>query len=292
MLAGPGAGRYSRAMTARAPFPADAMIAALAGLGEMRVWSLVITVFGDSVRPRGGIVPARALGEIAARIGIQPGALRVALHRLAQDGWIERSRRGRLSYCRLSPRGEAESGPATARIYAPGPRLSGPWRLAVTPPGPAAGREAEVQAMEGAGWIALGPGLWLGPAQAAEATAEVVMARGSLAPLPRWARAQIAGPDICTDYAALAQALARLEAVLAAAPPPDPLDAVALRTLMIHHWRRLLLRHPDLPAEVFPRDWQGEICRARVLALHRALSGPAGRWLDAALAGQEPPEAD
>ncbi|PKP85371.1 MAG: phenylacetic acid degradation protein [Alphaproteobacteria bacterium HGW-Alphaproteobacteria-2] len=284
--------RYSRIMTARAPFPADAMIAALAELGEMRVWSLVITIFGDSVRPRGGVAPARALGAVAGRIGIQPGALRVALHRLAQDGWILRSRQGRLSYCRLSPRGEAEFGPAAARIYAPAPELSGPWRLAAAAPGPAAGRDAEAQAMARAGWIALGPGLWLGPAQAGAASADVALVEGRLVRLPGWARAQIVGPDLCAEYAALVRALGRVEAAFAGAELPDPLDAVALRTLMIHHWRRLLLRHPDLPADILPEGWQGETCRARVLALHRALSGPADRWLDAALAGQETPEAD
>lgn len=292
MLAVPGVARYSRAMSVPPPFPADAMIAALAGLGETRVWSLVITIFGDSIRPRGGVAPARVLGAVAGRVGVQPGALRVALHRLAQDGWIERSRRGRLSYCRLSARGEAEFGPAAARIYAPEPQLSGPWRLAAAAPGPAAGREAETQAMTSAGWIALGPGLWLGPAQAGAPTQGMVLAEGRLSPLPGWARTQVAGPDICTEYAALARALGQVEAALTAAAPPGPLDAVALRTLMIHHWRRLLLRHPDLPPEVFPEGWQGETCRARVRTLHRALSGPADRWLDAALAGQEPQEAD
>lgn len=266
------------------PFPADRMIAALAGLGDLRVWSLVITIFGDSVRPRGGVVPAQALAEIAGRIGIRPGALRVALHRLAQDGWIVRSRRGRLSYCRLSPRGMAEFGPATARIYASGPALSGPWRLVAAAPGLRG--EARDAAMARAGFLGLGPGLWLGPAQAGPVPPDMLGVSGALAPVPRWLCHQVADAALCAEYAALSGALSALEAALAGAALPAPLDAVALRTLVIHHWRRLLLRHPDLPAEFFPPGWPGERCRAQVLALHAGLSGPADPWLDRRIAAQ------
>ncbi|MFN3145743.1 MAG: hypothetical protein ACE368_11065 [Paracoccaceae bacterium] len=48
----------------------DALFAPFLALGPLRVWSVIITIFGDSVGPRGGTVPASALAEIGGRIGI------------------------------------------------------------------------------------------------------------------------------------------------------------------------------------------------------------------------------
>lgn len=267
-------------MPKQTDFPAERMIATLAGLGDLRLWSLVITIFGDSVHPRGGMIAARVLGEITGRIGIRPGALRVAMHRLAQDGWITRQRRGRLSHCRLTAAGRAEFGPAATRIYAPAPALTGPWRLAALPALPPDEREAASRGMMLAGFLGLGNGLWLGPAQAGAPPACALLVEGSIAPLPDWAQAALATPALVADYARLADALATLGTALAAHAPPAPLDALVLRTLCVHRWRRLLLRHPDLPAEFFPAGWQGEVCRGHVLRLHARLSPAADRWLD------------
>ena len=57
----------------------EAIIAALRGEERLRVWSLIITVFGDAIVPRGGRIPLQALQEILARLGIEPGAVRTAL---------------------------------------------------------------------------------------------------------------------------------------------------------------------------------------------------------------------
>lgn len=244
------------------------IIAALAAAGPLRVWSVIVTIFGDSVLPRGGVAGAAALGAIAARLGIRPSALRVALHRLVRDGWALRAREGRGSLYRLSPEALARSAEARRRIYAPGPALTGPWRLAAAPAGLRERPE---------GFALLAPGLWLGGA--GQPVPEGALALdGAVTALPDWARAALGPPELAADYARLAAAL---EEAAAMPGEPAPLDALALRTLVIHQWRRLLLRHADLPAGFFPDGWQGEACRARVLALHARLSPAAEHWLDA-----------
>ena len=62
--------------------------------GRLRVWSLVITIFGDAIQPRGGRVSTARLQEILERMRIEPGALRTALSRLAKEGWVIREREG------------------------------------------------------------------------------------------------------------------------------------------------------------------------------------------------------
>ncbi|MEH6752122.1 MAG: PaaX family transcriptional regulator, partial [Paracoccaceae bacterium] len=103
--------------------PLDPVITALHAESRLRVWSLVITVFGDCVQHRGGAISTARLGRLLGRIGVEPGALRTALSRLGRDGWVDSERTGRLSHYRLSPSGLARFTEATSRIYA-APRLS------------------------------------------------------------------------------------------------------------------------------------------------------------------------
>ena len=99
--------------------PLKPLIDALHSEGRLRVWSLVITVFGDLVQHRGGEVSTARLGVLMNRIGVEPGALRTALSRLSRDGWVTRERAGRTSLYRLSDRGLDRFAPATSMIYAP-----------------------------------------------------------------------------------------------------------------------------------------------------------------------------
>ncbi len=265
--------------------PPNELISRLGELGNPPVWSLVITVFGDSVMPRGGVVSAGALSSIFQRLSIRAEALRVALHRLAKDGWIVRERSGRNSHYALSENGRTKFLPASRRIYARAPSLSGPWRLvALRKP------LRPETAMFEAGFLQLSPTLFLGPQQAGDPPAEADAAEGDLRLLPDWAREVLAPESLRLDYCRLHSTLSEHMDALRAAGAGEPLDAVALRTLLIHQWRRLLLRHADVPAEIMPDGWRGEDCRSLVLALHDSLSKSADPWLDFAIGARELPE--
>ncbi|WP_272910976.1 PaaX family transcriptional regulator C-terminal domain-containing protein, partial [Falsiroseomonas oryziterrae] len=51
--------------------------------------------------------------------------------------------------------------------------------------------------------------------------------------------------------------------------------------LLIHEWRRLVLRAPPLPPALLPPDWPGAAARALTAALYRRLTPAAEAWLDA-----------
>lgn len=63
----------------------DSLIERLHARGRPRVWSLVITVFGDAIVPRGGRVALATLQEVMERLRVEPGALRTAMSRLAGE---------------------------------------------------------------------------------------------------------------------------------------------------------------------------------------------------------------
>jgi phenylacetic acid degradation operon negative regulatory protein len=74
-----------------------------------------------------------------------------------------------------------------------------------------------------------------------------------------------------------------------------PATGFLLRTLLVHDYRRLLLRDPTLPATLLPRAWPGHGARDLATAVYRRVTGPADAFADAELAvsdGPLPPPAD
>ena len=253
----------------------DGFISALSDLGPMRVWSVIITIFGDLVRPRGGVVSAAALNAIGARLGIRPEAMRVALFRLVKDGWIERRKEGRNSFYVLTQNGSRKFLPATQRIYAHSPALRGPWTLVSFDSAP----QADVtQKLEEDGFFAISSQIYLGSVGSGLEPDTALIMAGEVRIFPAWAKAKLGPDELAAEFRKLNHRLQQLEQGWALARA-SALDAVCLRVLMIHQWRRLLLRHPDVPLEMMPDGWPGEDCRNCVLRLHAQLSQPAEPWL-------------
>jgi len=109
----------------------------------LRGGSLIVTLFGDAIMPRGGAVALGSLIDLAAPFGLNERLVRTATSRLAQDGWLEGRREGKLSEYRLSKNGRERFAEATKRIYSePDTQWSGRWTLIVVPPMRAVERRA------------------------------------------------------------------------------------------------------------------------------------------------------
>jgi len=64
----------------------------------------------------------------------------------------------------------------------------------------------------------------------------------------------------------------------------DGEHAFLMRTLLIHDYRRLLLRDPELPAVLLPAQWAGHDARVLCREIYRRLLAPSERYLDRMLA--------
>lgn len=254
-----------------------------------RVWSLVVTIFGDAVAPRGGELALASLLAITAAFGIQDGAVRTALSRLASDGWIESRRRGRNSYYRLTARGQAEFEVATKRIYfAEATAWNGDWHVVILSPD-GNGRDPVLERLRREGYAALTAGTYARPLPEGRDPG-VVPGEGVLlsfrgeAEDPAAARALAARQWPLTELAdAYRQFIARfapLGEAAALAPPADRLTALVTRVLLIHAYRRIVLRDPQLPPALLPEDWPGPEARRLCGRLYRVLLEPSERWLD------------
>ncbi|MFT4960601.1 MAG: phenylacetic acid degradation operon negative regulatory protein [Paracoccaceae bacterium] len=250
--------------------PLAPLINALHSEGRLRVWSLVITAFGDLVQTRGGAISTARLGQLLGRVGVEPGTLRTALSRLGRDGWVESERKGRTSIYRLSAQGLARFAPATTRIYGQ-PRTGrvDKWAISLTLTATGA-PEVTIRAADEA---------------QADVDCRVV---GDLASLSATYRASLMSPAHRSALAALSADIKAVKRDLTA-----PLDAAAARLLLIHRWRRIVLRFPELPVELMPLDSPLADPRGAVADAYGRISPATEAWLSAPQSGLGPmPPAD
>lgn len=246
----------------------------------IRAGSLVVTVFGDAVVPRGGVLSLESLLAITRAFRIGDGVVRTALSRLVADGWFERWKLGRNSFYRLTASGKAAFARATARIYGPVTQAwSGAFDLLVLDG--AGDRRAELAA---SGYGSLGPDLMIGAGPGEGSAAEGVLRLAARPEDPAIARRLAAR---AWPVAEVGERYARFTALFAAAgmavaaEPPSGLDALVLRILLIHEYRRAVLKDPLLPADLLPEDWPGAAARRLCATIYRAVAPAAEAWLDA-----------
>ncbi|MCL4766728.1 MAG: phenylacetic acid degradation operon negative regulatory protein PaaX [Hyphomicrobiaceae bacterium] len=258
----------------------------LAGAGQPTAWSVIMTVFGDAAVPRGGSLWTGSLIEITALLGFNGGVVRTALSRLVADGWLESSRDGRRSYHRLTGHGLEATEAAARRIYRAGaPAWDGTWEVAISMAGSPAGKAELRRRLTMSGFGMISGETFLRPVTVDAPNfdkAELFLVHGA-------GRDGGTEPQLAArawDLDAVAQSHARLEQRLEplfraslVAGRVGPADALAARILLIHEFRRVVLRDPDLPAELLPASWPGFRVRRSVAATYKRLLGASEDWL-------------
>jgi phenylacetic acid degradation operon negative regulatory protein len=166
-------------MSRRVPAAAAALVSRFRRQRPLRAGSLLVTIFGDSITPLGGVVTLSSLIRLAAPFGINERLVRTSVARLAQDGWLASRREGRLSEYRLAETGRARFADATRRIYASNPHTwSGSWTLVLLPAAGAASRGDLRRQLQ---WLGFGQ---IEPGVLAHATLTAADARLSCSRLP------------------------------------------------------------------------------------------------------------
>ena len=131
-----------------------------------RARSLIVTVWGDALAPHGGTIWLAGLIRLMSAFGINERLVRTSVYRLARDGWLVAATHGRVSRYRLTREGKRRFDAAHQRIYArPDDDWSGGWDVVMADAVPPAKRTALREELVWAGFGALGPTVFVRPAQ-------------------------------------------------------------------------------------------------------------------------------
>ncbi len=259
-------------------FDLDGAARALIGDTPPRVWSLIVTFFGDLAQEPGQSVPGPVLSRVMERADVRPEAMRVALHRLKRDGWIDGEKRGRTVAYHLTERGRQETVAATPRIYGAAPGRGTEWVLIAVPPGDV----TDIAFRDLEGYVRLSPGLVVGPKPDDDwVTSDMLVLDFGAQTPPGWIRNAICPEDLVSEAETLAADISRVVDWIGGARL-DPLERAVLRVLTVHRWRKLALRLPDAPADLMPERWVATDIRARVTGLLEMLPRPAPEEIDGA----------
>ncbi len=239
----------------------------LRSLGGRRVWSLMISLFGDLAQNKGEGIDGPLLSAIMAEMQVKPEAARVALHRLRNDGWIVSVKSGRISQHSLSAEGRAQTIAASPQIYADPRAPIAHWQLVMTPDS----TPQLTQEMLRRGFTTLAPRIFAGPK---EATAPANMLVLPASDAPDWLRHQIAPPG----FDDLLNTLSDLQSRLPAPGALSPVQTAVLRCLVVHNWRRLVLKNPMPPAAL--ADPAGTAHRCHLLVADLLTRFPRPRMTD------------
>ena len=240
---------------------------------NQRVWSIIVTLFGDLAQNPGDRISGAVLSRITEPMGIKPEAMRVALHRLRGDGWIVSERDGRISHYSLTADGLKQSRAASPRIYARQVKYPDRWQVCVANGGRGGAKPADIQKLRRRGFLQVNSGVFLAPADTTPLKDSLVL-QGHVENVPVWLCDRVAPAEVAQAYDDLNDALDRFSLLLRPVPHITPLQAATLRTILVHVWRRALFSHADLPPQFFSADWKGPNCRAKVLDLLDRIGRP------------------
>lgn len=271
-------------MNVATPAAIDKLVAALHACQPLRVWSLIVTFYGDAVVPRGGEIWLGTITELMQAMEIDDRAVRAAMSRLARDGWVERYKIGRRSFYALSDSGQDEFASASERIYhRPEKQQEEDWRIVLL--GEGNGRQTQRERLMKAGFGQLSANTLIGtnataiPGSTAGRGTLVfrsVLERGSEEDLIE--RAFDLAP-LAVRYRAFLERYRPLWRALEGGDLLGGIDAMIARTLLIHDFRRIVLRDPFLPVRHLPKDWAGHEARKLCAHIYKVLLKPSDAWL-------------
>ncbi|GAA1944139.1 PaaX family transcriptional regulator [Amycolatopsis minnesotensis] len=230
--------------------------------------SLLMTVLGEFVLPRGEPVWTATLVTALGLFGVEEKSARQALARAAAEGWVTSERFGRRVRWSLTPPGRRLLTEGAQRIYEFGsdtPDWDGTWlTLIVSVPEPR--RDLRHRLRTRLTWAGFGSpvaGVWVSPLASRQDEARQIVRELALEPqamsfLSRYG-------EIGDEEGMVARAWdltdleSRYESFLDHFGGPRPADETVLgaQARLVHEWRRFPFLDPRLPRRLLPEGWNG-----------------------------------
>jgi len=275
----------------------------------VRASSLIISVWGDALEPRGSAVWLGSLINLFEPFGINERLMRTSIFRLSQDGWLTSEKVGRRSYYRLTDSGHQRFEDAFRRVYGQSrPSWDGRWLLVNLHLLTTDERKQLIDRLRLLGFGPFGSALYASPTVQTAQLTSLINELGfqnrvlvsitepqqgatdsALIELVRqgWALEQLE-----LDYDVFVGRFRPLWQEIESRQSLCPQSAFMARTLLIHEYRKLALRDPSLPEALLPKHWHGHAARQLCRNLYQRLTPAAELWLNESLESANGPMPD
>ncbi len=255
---------------------------------------MVMTLYGDVFASRGQAVWLGSLIQLLEPFGISARQVRTSVFRLASDQWFDIERMGRRSYYGLSTDGLQRVQHAGKRIYEfSSAQWDGYWTLVfIDAKWKLSARQKLRRELLWDGFGQLAPNIFAHPRADQQSLTEIVeacqaeahitlMKASSLETYSRKPLIDLMQQTFDLSYidTAWTQFIKRFSPLAQSAKSLSPAEAFYIRTLLIHEYRRILLRDPNLPDELLPASWSGLEARQLCQALYQEVKQASEAYL-------------
>lgn len=237
--------------------------------------SLIMTVFGDCIFHHGGIISLASLIQLMDVFGFNERSVRTAVFRLVQNGWLISEKIGRTSYYRLTETSRQRFIQADAKIYNfKHIEWDNKWDLVLLSSVELENKQTLKKELEWLGFGNIATNVMAYPGcdhlklqnllLNLNMTDQVVIFKAETLQLwqesyPTVKRMVSINWPVEELHQRYEKFIADFREFLNLVENSDELDVIQafrLRILLIHQFRRILLKDPDLPFELLPSNWR------------------------------------
>ncbi|MGQ1267915.1 phenylacetic acid degradation operon negative regulatory protein PaaX [Acinetobacter baumannii] len=271
--------------------------------------SLISTIFGDSVLHRGGNISLASLIQLLELFGFNDRAVRTSVFRLVKNDWLCSDKIGRTSFYRITDSSRSTYLQAEQRIYNDQMKeWDHYWDLILMSSLDTDNKALLKKELEWLGFANISTNLMAYPGcnrielqrllvdlnmseQVVVFKAETLqLFNNSVDTIGRMLRTNWPIDELRQRYLQFLDIFREIGVLLMQENEQlEPVQAFQIRTLLIHYYRRILLKDPALPLELLPTDWPAISARTLSMNIYKKVFEPADEYFLSVAATAEGP---
>jgi phenylacetic acid degradation operon negative regulatory protein len=213
---------------------------------------LIVTIYGDIVEPRGGVLWMGNLISLCSGFGVNESLVRTAVSRLVSKDQLSGQREGRRSFYGLTPSASAEYHSAADLFFGPTDGECD-WLIVHS------SHQREQTELTANGFALLGGEMFIGADRPDRPLPETSFRSAAVShdggKLRELVYSAFDLEALSIDYADVSQRMEKMKRTVS--DISDEQDALLLRLALVHSYRNIRLRDPRLPASTLPDGWPG-----------------------------------
>jgi phenylacetic acid degradation operon negative regulatory protein len=214
---------------------------------RLRIWSVIITIMGEVVDASDGEISLDELVFMCGLMDVEQQAARIALDRLSREGWLVHKSEGNSVIYRFSTKGLEETRKAMEAVYRPPRENHVEWGIGILP---AEAAEKDMRVMMD-DLARVHPIIMNGQVVLWEKQREDQIEERTLKSLTRFCKLPREWPESLWHKVVPSpqvELVNQMDEIVTAAGQGNisAEEALIIRILLTHFWRRLVLWHPPI----------------------------------------------